>query len=81
MAFIETTPPGRAEGKLRKLYEAAIQRAGRVYKIVQVQSPNPDALASSMHLYRTLMFGESPLTRIEREALAVVTSRANDCFY
>ena len=31
--------------------------------------------------YGTIMFGASPLTRWQRELLAVVTSKANDCFY
>lgn len=81
MAFIETTPPEDAEGPLRELYDAARRRAGRVYKILQVQSLNPAALGASVQLYLTLMFGSSPLSRLEREALAVATSRANDCFY
>jgi alkylhydroperoxidase family enzyme len=32
-------------------------------------------------LYRTSMYGPSPLSRAEREAIAVVVSAANDCFY
>jgi alkylhydroperoxidase family enzyme len=32
-------------------------------------------------LYRTIMFGRSPLTRAEREAIAVAVSAANDCHY
>ena len=81
MAFIETTPPDDAQGALASLYDAAVQRAGRVYKILQVQSPNPAALRASMGLYTAVMMGESPLSRVEREAIAVVVSRANDCFY
>ncbi len=81
MAFIETIPPDRADGELARSYAAAVQRAGRVYKIVQLQSLNPAALGASMQLYRTLMHGPSPLSRVEREAMAVVVSRANDCFY
>jgi hypothetical protein len=34
-----------------------------------------------MKFYGTIMFGTSPLTRWQREMLAVVTSKANDCFY
>ena len=34
-----------------------------------------------MDLYRAIMFGESALTRAERELLAVVVSCANDCHY
>lgn len=33
----------------------------------------------STALYGTLMHGGSPLTRAQREMLAVVVSRANDC--
>jgi alkylhydroperoxidase family enzyme len=32
-------------------------------------------------LYRTLMFGPSPLSRSEREAIAVEVSRTNECHY
>lgn len=81
MAFIETTPPARAEGKLARIYEAAHARAGRVYKILELQSSNPDVLTASIGLYQAVMFGKSPLTRVEREAIAVTVSRANDCFY
>jgi len=32
-------------------------------------------------LYRTIMFGESPLSRAEREAMAVAVSVTNGCHY
>ncbi|HBK80373.1 MAG TPA: hypothetical protein DDZ83_12030 [Nitrospinae bacterium] len=32
-------------------------------------------------LYLTLMHGESGLSRIEREFIAVAVSKANGCFY
>jgi alkylhydroperoxidase family enzyme len=41
----------------------------------------PRQLRASMAIYREVMFGESPLTRAQREMLAVVVSRANDCHY
>ena len=81
MAWIDTTPPQRATGLLRQEYDAAIARAGRIYNIVRIMSPNPAALRESMAFYRTLMFGPSPLTRALRELLAVVVSRANNCHY
>ena len=34
-----------------------------------------------MGLYREIMFGRSELSRADREFLAVVVSRANDCHY
>ena len=38
-------------------------------------------MRDSMRLYSSIMFGESPLTRAQREMIAVVTSEANDCHY
>ena len=42
---------------------------------------NPEALQAHLLLYQTVMFGDSPLTRAEREAIAVAVSAANDCHY
>jgi alkylhydroperoxidase family enzyme len=49
--------------------------------ILASHSLNPEALTAHMALYRTIMFGESPLSRPEREAIAVAVSAANDCHY
>jgi alkylhydroperoxidase family enzyme len=70
-----------AVGLLREEFDAAIARAGKVFNIVQAMSLRPTVLRESMHLYREVMFGESGLTRLERELLAVVVSRENDCHY
>lgn len=81
MPYIEQVPVQEATGLLRKLYEAALERAGRVWHIVHVMSQNPRVMDASMGFYGAVMFGSSPLSRRQREMLAVVTSRANDCFY
>lgn len=49
--------------------------------ILASHSLNREALAAHVRLYRAIMFGESPLSRVEREALAVAVSAANDCHY
>ena len=81
MAWIRTVSDAEATGRLKKLYDAAVQRAGRVFGIVRMMSPSPATLDASMGFYRAVMFGSSPLSRMQRELLAVVTSRANDCHY
>jgi len=81
MAYIRTVSPEEAEGPLRSIYDAAVQRAGRVFQILRVQSVNPAVLRASMQLYASVMMGPSPLSRAEREAMAVAVSRSNDCFY
>lgn len=49
--------------------------------ILASHSLNADALAAHVRLYRTIMYGDSPLSRAEREAIAVTVSAANDCHY
>jgi alkylhydroperoxidase family enzyme len=81
MAHIRTVSPGDAEGPLAAIYAAAVQRAGRVFNILRLQSLNPAALDASMRMYLAVMHGPSPLTRVERESIAVTVSRVNECFY
>ncbi len=81
MAWIKTIKEGDADGVLARVYEDAIQRAGRVFNILKVQSQSPHALQASMKLYTVIMKRDSPLTRAQREMLAVVVSRINNCHY
>jgi alkylhydroperoxidase family enzyme len=81
MAWVETVPVERAEGLLKKLFEQAIRRAGRVWNIVHVMSLNPPVMEGSMGFYRALMHGGSPLSRVQRELLATVVSAEVSCRY
>lgn len=81
MAWIHTIAPADATGRLKAIYGAASARAGRVFNIIRIQSLNPPAVRASMGMYQALMFGESPLTRAQRELIATVVSRANTCHY
>jgi len=79
--WIKTIDEDEATGALARAYQAAIQRAGRVYQIVKTMSLAPRVQKVSMGLYREIMFDAEGLSRIEAELLATVTSRANDCHY
>jgi len=81
LPWIHQIPIEDATGLLRRLFDDALKRAGRVWHIVHIMSVNPPALKDSMTLYGTLMFGESPLSRAQRELLATVVSLELDCFY
>jgi len=81
MAHISTISESAPSGLLAEIYAAARKRAGKVYQILKVQSLNPPVLQAMIDLYRTTMFGASPLSRARREMLAVVVSTANECFY
>lgn len=81
MPYIHQTSDAEATGAAQRELDAARQRAGRVWNIVRIMTPNPAALRASMQFYATLMHGASPLSRFQRELLAVVTSQTNHCVY
>ena len=81
MPWIEQIPIEDADGLLKRQFDAALKRAGRVWHIVHVMSLNPEAMRDSIRLYATIMMGPSSLSRIQRELLATVVSAELDCFY
>ena len=82
MAYIKTIKEEDATGLLAKQYQASRSRSGGLAGIIKLHSLNPKALRASMMLYQsTTTTPESSLPRTTREMLAVVVSRANDCFY
>jgi uncharacterized peroxidase-related enzyme len=81
MPRIRVITLNEAAGFLKQQYEAALKRAGRIWNIVSIMSQNPQSLKASMDFYGVLMHGASPLSRAQREMIAVVVSRANHCVY
>ena len=82
MAWIRTVAPGDAEGLLARLYKAAIDRAGKVFLILRVQSLRPHVLRISTQLYSEILISKrSALSRAQREMIATLVSRLNDCHY
>ena len=81
MSWIKEIKINDAKGLLQKEYNAALNRSGRIWNIVKWMSIHPEAMKSSMELYKCLMFAPSPLNRSEREMLAVVVSARNGCVY
>jgi uncharacterized peroxidase-related enzyme len=81
VAHLRLIDVDEATGALKEEYDAAVGRAGKVFNIVKAMSLRPSVLKRSMELYKGVMFGPSGLSRQERELLATVVSRANDCHY
>ncbi len=71
-----------ATGLLKKEYNMALKRAGRIWNIVRIMSLRPTALRASMQLYGSVVHqSTAKLGRPEREMIAVVVSQANHCHY
>ena len=81
MAFIPYVPYEEATGLLSELYERYRAGDDGVDNIIRVHSLNPRSMKDHVELYAHLMRGPSPLTRTQREMIAVTVSAANDCFY
>ncbi len=81
MSWIEEIEVGEADGKLAEMYGELVQKRGKISNILKVHSLNPQAMQDHLGLYMTLMFGKSGLSRLEREAVAVVVSANNECEY
>ncbi len=81
MAFIELIPEHRAAGPLKRVYDAAKKRAGRIANIIQVMSRDGRVVQGSMAFYMPLMKVENALSAARREMIATVVSNINDCYY
>ncbi|HEY6635028.1 MAG TPA: carboxymuconolactone decarboxylase family protein [Acidimicrobiia bacterium] len=81
MPHVHVLTYDETSGVARQEYDSAMRRAGRIWNIVSIQSQLPEVMRDSMKIYQSIMYGPSPLTRAQREMMAVVTSQANDCHY
>lgn len=81
MAFIDIIEPEEATGDLKEIYKELEKKRGKLARIHKIQSLNPDTIMKHIDLYMSIMFSKSPLSRAQREMMAVVVSVVNDCEY
>ncbi|MEM1451530.1 MAG: peroxidase [Planctomycetota bacterium] len=81
-AWIRTVPAAAWEGDLAALRDACRDPAtGEVDHILLVHSLHPAGLAAHLGVYRTAMTGTKGLPKVDRELVALVVSRINECHY
>ena len=81
MAHIPYVPEDEASGLLAELYGRYRDDSGSVDNILRIHSLNPRSMQDHAQLYGHLMRGRSPLSRVQREMIAVTVSAENDCYY
>ena len=82
MAWIQTVDEADATGIVKEEYDAALARAGELYNIVRLFSVKPKSMRAFVELYKVVMHDEgSPLSRMQREMIATVVSKVNECHY
>lgn len=64
-----------------KYLQIAEEKLGFVPNVLQAYAWHSTKFAAFTEMYNDLMLGESGLTKLEREMIAVVVSSANRCYY
>jgi uncharacterized peroxidase-related enzyme len=75
--------PTRAEldPDMQKYFAVCDEKLGFLPNVLAAYSFDQAKLRAFANLYNDLMLGDSELTKLEREMVAVVVSSANRCFY
>ena len=81
MAWVRAVEEHEASATLKEIYDRIRGDKGRLGNLEKVRGLIPDTMLSQFELYKTLMFGNLGLTRIEREMIVVVVSSLNHCRY
>ena len=82
MAWIMTKREDEWAGVLAALRPDVVDADhDRVDNIMQIHSLDPRGMAAHAALYRSAMAGTATLRKVERELIALVVSRINDCHY
>lgn len=66
---------------VQKYFKKCEEKLGMIPNVLKAYSHNPAQLEVFSRFYNELMFGESELSPLEREMIAVVVSSENKCFY
>jgi len=81
MTWISTVKPEEATGRTKDVLDRIEKERGHIANIFRAESMEPDILSLQVDIYVQLMMGPGPLTREEREMIAVIVSAANRCAY
>ena len=66
---------------MQKYFQVCDEKLGFVPNVLACYSFDQNKLRAFSNLYNDLMLGDSKLSRLEREMIAVVVSSANHCYY
>ncbi len=67
--------------EFQKYFAICDEKLGMVPNVLKAYSQNQAQLDAFSRLYNELMFGESNISTLEKEMIAVVVSSENNCYY
>ncbi|CAK0747833.1 Alkyl hydroperoxide reductase AhpD [Azospirillaceae bacterium] len=78
---LSTPDPETLDEDLQKFFGKCQEKLGLIPNVLKSYSLRPRKLRNFISLYNELMLGESGLSKLEREMIAVVVSSVNRCYY
>jgi len=74
-------PRSKLDPDLQKYFSVCDERLGFVPNVLTAYTFDQGKLRAFVGMYNDLMLGDSALSKLEREMIAVVVSAANRCYY
>jgi uncharacterized peroxidase-related enzyme len=81
ITWLEVPPDESVPTEVRELWAAPLEKLGFVPNVLRVLALRPDHLLGWSAYFDELMRGESGVTKVQREMIAVVVSAQNRCHY
>ena len=81
MAWIPMIQEEKAESALKEWYDKLREPWGGVDNIMKIHSLNINTLKGHFEIYLSAMKGTKNLSHKQREMIAVVVSKVNQCHY
>jgi uncharacterized peroxidase-related enzyme len=81
LPFINVINENEATDELKNLYDKIKSTRGKLSNIMKIHSLMPETMIKHLELYTAIMFSKTNLSREEKEILAVVVSKSNNCAY
>lgn len=73
--------PASLDEDLQRYFAKCQEKLGLVPNVLRAYAFRPEKLRAFIQMYNELMLGDSCLSKLEREMIAVVVSSANRCYY
>lgn len=73
--------PETLDEDLQKYFRVCEEKLGLVPNVLRAYALRPEKLRAFGRMYNDLMLGDSGLSKLEREMVAVVVSAVNRCYY
>lgn len=81
ISIFDLPGPDTLDEDMQAYFKICEEKLGMVPNVLRTYSRNQDKLRAFSTLYNAVMLGDSKLSKLEREMIAVVVSSANRCFY